>query len=77
MNDAGGDTAEEDEGSVKEFILPGYNDGVCNGEVDGINEGDLTGDLGTLPLSLINGGVAEPVEDQEGESEGGGEGKVK
>ena len=79
MNDTGGGNAEEDKGSVKEFILPGYNDGVCNGEVDGINEGDLTGDLGTLPLPPLNGGVVEPVEDQEGESEskGGGHGQVR
>ena len=31
----GGNNAREDEGSAKEFILPGYNDGVCDGEEDG------------------------------------------
>ena len=72
MNDAGGDTAEEDEGSVKEFILPGYNKGMCDGEEDGMNGADLIGDLGALPLPPLNEGVAETEEDQVEESEAKG-----
>ena len=41
---------EEDEELVQYFILPGYNDGVCEGEDNGESEEDLMGGFGALPV---------------------------